>query len=128
MKIMYKFADGTKSEVEVNEEIGTIILDSRREESNRDKMEQRHCYSYDANLFEGEEYGANDYYASLDESIEANGHIKDVFNQLTETQQRRVSMLAKGMSMREISRKENVNIRAVSESIECARKSFLKKF
>ena len=125
---MYKFADGTKSEVEVNEEIETIILDSRREESNRDKMEQRHCYSYDANLFEGKEYGVIDYYECLDESIEENEHIRDAFNKLTKTQQRRVSMFANGMSMREIARKENVNIRAVSESIESARKSFLKKF
>ncbi len=78
MKIMYKFADGAKSEVEVSEDIGTVILDSRREESNRDKMEQRHCYSYDSNQFEGEEYGADDYYKCLDSSIEENARIADM--------------------------------------------------
>ena len=34
MKIQWNFADGTKSEVEVNEELGEFITASRREEDN----------------------------------------------------------------------------------------------
>ena len=37
MKISYTFANGENSEVEVNEEIGTFILDSRRETVRRQK-------------------------------------------------------------------------------------------
>ncbi len=33
-KIIYKFADGTISEVEVEEEVGQAIIISRREEEN----------------------------------------------------------------------------------------------
>ena len=48
MKISYTFANGENSEVEVNEEIGTFILDSRREEDNLGRKERYHCYSLNA--------------------------------------------------------------------------------
>ena len=53
MKINYTFANGETSDVEVNEEIGNLILDSRREESNQDRKERYHCYSLDAAEYEG---------------------------------------------------------------------------
>lgn len=60
MKINYTFANGETSEVEVSEEIGNVILDSRREESNLDRKERYHCYSLDAAEFEGAEYADGD--------------------------------------------------------------------
>ena len=48
MKINYTFANGEVSEVEVSEDIGTFILDSRREEDNIGRKERYHCYSIDA--------------------------------------------------------------------------------
>ena len=48
LKINYTFANGETSDVEVREEIGNLILDSRREESNQDRKERYHCYSLDA--------------------------------------------------------------------------------
>ena len=56
MKINYTFANGETSDVEVREEIGNLILDSRREESNQDRKERYHCYSLDAAEYEGEDY------------------------------------------------------------------------
>ena len=53
MKINYTFANGETSDVEVREEIGNLILDSRREESNQDRKERYHCYSLDAAEYEG---------------------------------------------------------------------------
>jgi hypothetical protein len=53
MKIQWKFADGTTSEVEVNEEIGNYITASRRAESNLARKERYHCYSLDAIDYEG---------------------------------------------------------------------------
>jgi hypothetical protein len=59
MKIQWKFADGTTSEVEVNEELGNYITASRREESNLDRKERYHCYSLDAIDYEGLEYATD---------------------------------------------------------------------
>ena len=49
-------------------------------------------------------------------------------DKLSETQQRRLLMLADGLSIREIARREGVDHRAVRESIEAARKKFKKNF
>ena len=53
MKIRYEFADGTVSEVEVEESIGAVIIESRRKEDNLARKERYHCYSMDAVQFEG---------------------------------------------------------------------------
>ena len=128
MKIKYEFADGTATEIEVSEEIGTVIIDSRRKESNRDRMERRHCYSYDAIEYEGEEYGAEDYYECMDDSIDRDARVRAAFDTLTEVQKRRLLMLAEGLSMREIARREGIKHHAVMESIEGAKKKFLKNY
>ena len=57
MKIKYEFADGTMSEVEVEESIGAVIIESRRKEDNLARKERYHCYSMDSVQFEGDEYG-----------------------------------------------------------------------
>lgn len=38
MKIKYTFADGEISEVEVNEEVGEFIIESRRQEENYERI------------------------------------------------------------------------------------------
>lgn len=45
MKVEYKFADGTVSEVEVSEEIRTYIMDSRRKENSANRKERYHLLS-----------------------------------------------------------------------------------
>ncbi len=45
MKIKYKFADGTVSEVEVEESIGAVIIEDRRREDNLSRKERYHCYA-----------------------------------------------------------------------------------
>jgi DNA-directed RNA polymerase specialized sigma24 family protein len=129
MKITYTFADDTTSEVEVSEEVGTLIMDSRREESNGDRKERYHCWSLDAIDYEGTEYSTPDFASSLfDGTDERDARVRKAFSHLTETQQRRMLMLAAGLSEREIARREGVAIRAVTESIDYARKKFLKFF
>ena len=56
MKIKYAFLDGTVTEVEVSDEIGAVIIDSRKAEHAQDERHRYHCYSYDAIDYEGEEY------------------------------------------------------------------------
>lgn len=128
MKITWNFADGTTSEVEVNEELGTFITASRREEDNLSRKERYHCYSLDAILFEGKEYGDNHTPETEMEIAERNKQLYNAMKTLTAVQQRRLLMLADGLSMREIARLESVDHRAIRESIEAARKKFKKNF
>lgn len=129
MKITCKFADDTTSEVEVSDEVGTVIMDSRREEANGNRKERYHCLSLDAIHYEGIEYGEPDFTEALfDGNAERDARAREAFSHLTDTQQRRMLMLAAGLSEREIAKREGVNIRAVVESVEYARKNFLKFF
>lgn len=129
MKITYKFQDDTTSEVEVSEEVGTIIMDSRRREETDERRHRYHCWSLDAIAYEGEEYGTADFTdAMFDGSDERAARVREAFSHLSETQQRRMLMLSAGLSEREIARREGVDIRAVVDSINYARKKFLKFF
>lgn len=60
MKIKYEFADGTVSEVEVEDSIGAFIIEDRRLEDNLSRKERYHCYSLDVVQFEGSEYGTEE--------------------------------------------------------------------
>ena len=129
MKVKYEFDNGEVTEVEVSEEIGAVIEESRRKEAALAKKEQRHCYSLDAVTYEGVEFGEPDFTASMfDGSEERRAHIRETFSHLTETQQRRILMLAAGMSIREIAARENTHHHAVEDSIQQGRKKFMKFF
>lgn len=131
MKINYLFNNGEKSSVEVSIEIGEAITDFRRKEDNLDRKERYHCYSLDAL-----EYGDKDEFSPTDgitpetemmKKIE-NQRIHNALMQLTETQRRRLLMLAEGYSIRDIARIEKVSHPAVLKSIESARKIFKENF
>lgn len=126
MKITYTFADGTVSEVEVSDDIGTVITDSRREESNLDRKEHGHCLSYEAFDYEGAEFGTPDFAEKL--SDDTDERVREALRHLTETQRRRLLMLAEGMSIREIERREKKDFKSVYESIEAAKSRFKKFF
>ena len=127
MKITWKFADDTVSTVEVDEKVGTLILDSRREEENAERKHCRHCWSLDAITYEGGEYGAEDAY-DFGEADLMDKHVREVFSRLSDDQRRRLLMLAGGMSIRDIAKKENVAFNAAYESVEAAKKKFSKYF
>ena len=128
MKINYTFANGEASEVEVTEEIGTMILNSRREESNLDRKERYHCYSLDAAEYEGEEMADSETPEKALLLQLENQHIAEALDRLSEVQKRRLLLLAQGLSIREIARRESKDIKTIRESIEGARKKFLKFF
>ena len=131
MKITWQFADGTRSEVEVSDDIGTVILDSRREEDNLDRKERYHCYSIDAL-----EYGDKDINAPTNGETpetdliraEENAHIDDALSTLTKVQRRRILMSSNGMSLRDIAKVEGTNHKSVEESINSAKAKFQKKY
>lgn len=61
MKIIYKFADGTISEVEVSEEFVQAITTSRREEENYERKMRYHCsISIDQLEYQGIEFADRD--------------------------------------------------------------------
>ena len=128
MKVSYEFADGTTSEVEVSEELGTMIIDSRTAEESADRKERRHCWSLDAALYEGAEYGTSDDPEERLRQEELHERVSKAFSHLTEIQQRRILMLTGGLSEREIARREGKDFKTVHESIEAARKRFKKFF
>ena len=128
MKIKYTFANGEVSEVEVSEEIGAVIIDSRRKEENQARKDRYHCYSYDAIDYEGEEFADPDSIDAILEREYLSIRVAKAMSHLTETQVRRITLLSEGHSIREIARMEGVDHMVVSESIIAARKKFLKFF
>lgn len=126
MKIKYEFINGETTEIEVDENIGTFILDSRRDEENLARKERYHCYSSDV-AWEGEEYADPDTPESLMFQKYENKRLTSALSELTEIQKRRFIKFAEGMSIREIARQEDANFKSVHDSIEQARKK-LKKF
>ena len=127
MKIKYQFANGEVSEVEVEETVGNVLLESRRKEDNLSRKERYHCYSLDAVEYEGAEYADNHTPEKYAVQSEENQLLSDTLAILTEVQLRRVLMLANGTSIREIARVEGVSHTKVLKSITLARKK-LKNF
>ena len=128
MKIKYTFITGETTKVEVSDEIGAVITASRKAEHSLEERNRYHCYSLDAIDYKGLEYGERDDYPIEDDSVERAERIKAAFGQLTETQQRRLRLYADGKTLREIAVLENVSFQSVAESIEDARKKFLKNY
>ena len=128
MKINYTFNNGENSEVEVNEEIGAVILESRRKEENMERNRRRRCYSLDDVDFEGEDLADDRTPESLLIEQIDNEHIKETLDKLSETQRRRLLMLASGMSISDIARQENRDFRTVYDSLEAAKRKFQKNF
>ena len=128
MKINNTFNSGENSEVEVNEEIGAVILESRRKEENMERNRRRRCYSLDDVDFEGEDFADDRTPESLLIEQIDNEHIKETLDKLSETQRRRLLMLASGMSISDIARQENRDFRTVYDSLEAAKRKFQKNF
>lgn len=131
MKIIYKFADGSESVVEVEEEIGQAIIVSRREEENYERKMRYHCpVSIDKLEYEGMQFADPDTPISLlEKEIEEQEQkelIDYVMSQLTEIQRRRIQMVANGMTTREIAEIEGVAQQVVSKSIIATRKKAAK--
>lgn len=129
MKINYKFADGTTSEVEVDEELGAFITASRRKEANYNRKIRYHCVSLDCFDFEGEAF--EDKHSSPDKinSDElSQQRVEEFLNGLTSTQRRRLEMRMDGLSFAEIARREGTYRSAIHSCFEDIRKKAGKFF
>lgn len=128
MKLTYKSVTREVTEIEVCEYYGNLVIDSRREEESGNRKYRRHNLSLDAITYEGLEYADPDNPETILLKKELSEKIGESFLTLTEIQQRRMIMLAGGMSLREIARREGVDIKTIRESIEGAQKKFKKSF
>ena len=129
MKIKYEFADGTVSEVEVSTEIGSVIIESRKAEAASDRRSRYHCqYSIEALQYEGAEYADATDLEQLFVNCDDRKKLYEALQHLSAIQRRRMLLLASGLSLREIARREGIEIKTLRESIEGARKKFLRFF
>ena len=129
MKIEWNSVDGTTTTAETDVEIGTFILDSRREEENGSRKYRAHNYSLDAITYEGREYGREDEYPCMDDSDEKARRVRMAFSRLTKMQQRRLwRHVIEKKSLREIARIEKVTVESVSESVEAGKRKFVKYY
>lgn len=112
----------------MEESIGAVIIEDRRLEDNLSRKEHYHCYSLDAAQFEGAEYSDGETPETKMEREMDTERIAQALDGLSEVQRRRILMLAGGMSVNEIARKEGVHHSVVSETISAARKKFKKFF
>jgi len=132
MIIKYKFADGSVTRVEVSNEIGSFIKESRRLEANLSRKERYHCNSIEGSLFEGRELGMSETPEKVlimkIDSKEMAQRISDTLDKLTDVQRRRLLLCIKGLTVREIARLEGVGVNAVGKSISAARKNFINFF
>ena len=128
MIIKYKFVTGEMTEVEVSDEIGTVILDSRREEhANNERHRYHTAFSFDDMTYEDKDYfsaAENPEEAFIRK--EAAKQRKAMLSQLTPVQRRRFEKYEGGMSIAEIARSEKAAFNSVKESIESAQKKLKK--
>ncbi|MCF0137554.1 MAG: hypothetical protein HUJ66_04230 [Oscillospiraceae bacterium] len=129
MFIKYELANGLKVDVEVTEEVAAYIEESDRLMSNAERRHSDHrAFSMDALVYEGPEVA----YHVTPETVcilrEEADHIKDWTKQLSETQRRRLMMKMYGLSFREIAAVEGTSPNAIVDSINSARKIFLKNY
>ena len=125
MNITYRFLDGGEKNVEVSDEYGTFIVDSRKEEHAGNERERYHAaFSIDdPDSYESQKFSDN---SSNPEAIylrkcESESLSRGLMT-LTETQRRRLLKLASGKTIAVIAREEGAAYNTVKESINQARK------
>jgi len=129
MKVNYRISDTETIEIEVSDEIALTLEESYREEDSQDRKWRYHNISLDALDYEGSDYAAPDTPESIiigkEEEKESDSRYLAALALLTETQRRRMLMLASGVSEREIARREGANPTTMHESIAAARKKLV---
>ena len=129
MKIKYGFVTGEKVVIEVPDDIGIVIQESRRKEHADNERHRYHAeFSLDDAVYEGSVFsspGTNP--ADVVSMKESDKECEDRLSRLPPVQRRRIEKLMDGMSIADIARSEGAAFNTVKESIESARKK-LKKF
>lgn len=133
-RIIYEFEDGTKSEIEVEDKWADFVTVSRREEENSNRKERYHTAihldrcEYEGDWFIDKETPATAYEKELQmkELEEEEKRVEEFISSLSEVQRRRLQYKLNNpkISYREISRIENVQVKAVTKTFEQVQKKF----
>ena len=128
MVIKYKFATGNKTEVEVSEEIGIVIMESRcKEHADNEKHRYHSAFSIDSLDYEDTTLSTNDEPVHSLEKAENDTALENALNSLTNVQRRRFLRYAFGMTIAQISQSEETAFNSVKESVLAAQEK-LKKY
>ena len=131
MIIKFKFADGTVSEVEVEEELGLVISAMEREEQSYERKMRRWApIKLDDAEYEGEWFADNDTPEKRYELEESQKRVDEFKKTLTSTQLRRLEIRESNpnISFREIAEIEHTDVRAVWETFDQIKKKYKKFF
>lgn len=130
MKIKYEFADGTISEVEVDDEYGQLHLEAQKKEENYERKTRYWVKAsldtcdYEGEWFEDPNPTPLEQVLINEERDESEKKVHEFYKTLTVPQLRRLHMLEQGMTHRQIAEIEDVNLSAVQKSIEQVRKKY----
>jgi len=134
MKIKYVFADGTVSEVEVDDEYGRLHLEAERKIENDSRRWRYHVKAsldncdYEGEWFQDPNPTPHEQMLIDTEYAESEKKVQEFKKTLTDIQLKRLEMLEQGMTQREIADREGVNLNAVQKSIEQIRKKYRRFF
>lgn len=123
MIVNYKFVNGDTAEVEVSDEIGNVILESRREEETAEKMARKRCWSIDALEYEGLDYAVYD--SPFEDEFEDERYIRalrQACHTLMPTQKKRFMLYLQGRTVREIAAIEDTAANAIQLSLTQAKR------
>ena len=119
MLIKWVFSNGDVTVVDVDDDAGRMILDSRRKEHASNERERYHReYSLDG--YEDKKNSPTSPYNPVAEfeRKELRSELECALARLTETQRRRLLMFAEGARIAEIARAEGVSFNSVKKSIQ----------
>lgn len=119
MLIKWIFSNGDVSVVDVDDDTGKLILESRRKEHASNERERYHReYSLDG--YEDKKNPPTSPYDPVAEfeRKELRSELERALARLTETQRRRLLMFAEGARIAEIARTEGVSFNSVKKSIQ----------
>lgn len=121
--IKYEFADGTTSEIEVDNELGEMVTSLTRTDENLSRKERYHCpVSLEQMDYEGEIFADYDTPEAKLIKQQEEKKVEQFLLSLSDLQRNRVNMLLEGKSMREIAKIENKDCKTIRESILAVRK------
>ena len=127
-KVIYTFANGEKSEVEVSDEIAAVIAELELVEENDSRKQRYHCYSLEDREEHGIEHASTeDQFKSLFEDDSNNEKIHYAIEQLKPTHKRIIiAIFFEGKSQEEVARDLGINQSNVSRQLQTAFKKIKK--
>ena len=131
MKIKYHFEDGTKTVVEVDEELGLIIEEEERKYQNYERKMRRWCsIRLDEAEYKGEWYVDNNTPERQYELEESQRRVDEFKKTLTPKQLKRLEVreVNPGISFRELARMEGTSLKAIEDTFEQIKKKYKKFF